>query len=211
MSWPIAEMYIASANGTSYYYQYAVADTGGNFSLPIVPANVPMTLYIYRPNASVIDSFPNIEITSDGQTLTENVALPGDASATVTVESAASQPVQGAEIYLTDSEHQDSYMGSTNSSGQLAISTIAGSYAVGASAYSSTTGTYVYAGGAKGTVTAAQDGGSIQILIQAPTSKGTVNGHVYGGSGTTPLTNFFVSLLDAGSGTTSRWPFARDQ
>ncbi len=160
-----------------------------------------MTLNVYRPNTSISGIIRNIQITSDGQTLTENVALPAYASATVTVVDASSKPISGAYIYLSDSETQTVYEGSTNSSGQLSIPTVVGNYAVGATLYSSTAQSYVYLGGASGTVTAAEDGGNIQITIQPPSKTGTVSGHVYGGTGSTALSGLAVVLADAASGT----------
>lgn len=196
-----ATLYLNSnPSSPSYFYQYLYADTSGNYSIPIVPANVPLTMVVYRPGTSITDTIRNIEITSDGQVLTENVSLPAYASALVTVEDASSKPVSGAEIFLTDGESQAAYKGVTNGSGQLTISTIVGNYGLGALTYNSTTGEYVYFGGATGSVGAAQDGGNILITIQPGASTGTVTGHLYGGTGTTPINNFDVLLEDTASG-----------
>jgi len=195
-----ASLYLASNTSTNYFYQFATTDTGGNYSITPVPANVPMTLTAYRPGTSVQITVPNVKLTSDGQTLTENVPLPAYASATVTVEDASSKPISGADVYLTDDESRQYFEGATNSSGQLSLSTVVGNYAVAATTYNSATFTSSYLGTTAGTVSAAQDGGSIQIVVKPATSTGTVSGHVYGGTGTTPLIDLSVQLQDAATG-----------
>lgn len=197
-----ATVYISSnSSGGTYYFQSTSSDTSGNYSLSPVPASTPLSLQVYRPNTSIVDTIANLQLASDGQTLTENVALPAYASATVTVEDASSKPVSGAEINLSDALGRHSYLATTNAGGEATLNQVVGNYAVAATAYDSTIDSYVFLGSASGTVSAAQDGGSIQVLVQASTnSSGTITGHVYGGAGTTPLTNFEVELNDTATG-----------
>jgi hypothetical protein len=185
--------YYSSSN---YYYQYGITDTGGNYSFSPVPVNTPLQLSISRPGTQISVTESNLEIASDGQTVTENVTLPAYASATVTVQTAASKPVSGAYVYLTDAQNHSAYQGVTGSNGQVSIATVAGNYAV-----SAVNSNYTFFGSTSGTVTAAQDGGAIQIVVTPATKSGNVSGHVYAGDGKSPLTYLNVYLLDTASGT----------
>jgi hypothetical protein len=195
-----ATVAFSSGSTAGSFYQSTTTDTGGNYTVSPVPANVPLTFSIYRPGTYLVYSVSNVELATDGQTLTENVQFPAYASATVTVQNGSSKPVPGAIVYLTDDENTHTYEGTTNSSGQLVISSVLGNYAVAAQVENSSTGNEQFFGSTTGTVSAAQDAGNIQIAINPAASTGTVTGHVYGGAGQTPLIGVNVTLEDGPTG-----------
>jgi Carboxypeptidase regulatory-like domain/Bacterial TSP3 repeat len=173
------------------------ADSNGLYTITQVVAGRPFTLRAFDPRGFVgFRALLNNVVPSDGATLTVNAVIPAQATVHVIAQQAGNVPLANAQIDIMFA--QDGFFrfaGFTDVNGVLNIQHVPeGSFTV--EAFSPTTGQF--AGSSIGTVTPADDGGSINITINAPSS-GNISGQVFGGDGQT-LLQTTVQVLDAATG-----------
>jgi hypothetical protein len=183
--------------GNNVPFASTSADSNGLYTITQVVAGRPFTLRAFDPRGFVgFREITNNVVPADGATLTVNAVIPAQATVHVIAQQAANVPLANAQIDIMFA--QDGFFrfgGVTDVNGVLNISHVPeGNFTVEAFAPN----TFRFAGSAVGAVTPADDGGSVNITITAP-SFGNVNGQIFAGDGQTPLQTT-VEIFDAATG-----------
>src|SRR5882757_6903913 len=153
----------------------------------------PFTLRAFDPRGFAgFRTLSNNVVPADGATLTVNAVIPALATVHVIVQQATNVPLAIAQVNIMFA--QDGFFrfgGVTDVNGVVNIQHVPeGNFTVEAFAPN----TFQFAGSALGAVTPADDGGSVNITITAPSS-GNVSGQIFAGDGQTPLQTS-VEVLD---------------
>ena len=172
-------------------------DSNGLYTFTQIVAGRPFTLRVFDPrNTGAFRTLNNNVLPADGATLTINTTIPAIATAHVIVLQSNNVPLANATIDIMFA--QDGFFrfgGQTDVNGVLNIPNVPeGNFTV--EAFNPNTGRF--AGSAVGTVTPADDGGSVTVTINAPVT-GNVQGQVFGGDGQT-LVQTNVQVFDAATG-----------
>jgi Carboxypeptidase regulatory-like domain/Polysaccharide lyase family 4, domain II len=183
--------------GNNVPFASTSTDSNGLYTFTQIVAGRPFTLRVFDPrNTGAIRTLNNNVVPSDGATLTVNPVIPAVATVHVIAQQTGNVPLANAQINIMFA--QDGFFrfgGNTDVNGVLNIPNVPeGSFTVEAFAPS----TFRFAGSAVGTVTPADDAGSVTITINAPLT-GNVTGHVFAGDGQT-LVQTSVQVLDAATG-----------
>jgi hypothetical protein len=146
--------------GSNFPGRGVYTDSNGNYSVTQVPVGRVFSVRAYDPNFNISREVPNNTLATDGETLNVNVTLPGKATVRVTVLRSDGTPYQGARIDIRDSYYRYfRYVGITGADGRLNIADVPeGDFALRAYDIS----TYASAGSASGTVTLADNNGSLK-------------------------------------------------
>lgn len=167
-------------------------DSNGNFTFTEVPINQTFTVRVFFSNT--FHDTTGI-LTSDGQTLNLNIALPAIAQVQVTALQAGGTPLSGARIYLAQPQTLI-FEGLTNANGQLTVpAVVQGPFSVIARDNNS----FALLGTASGVVNPTDDGQTLSITIN-PVIQGNIQGTVFASDGVTPIPFQFVELLDGPDG-----------
>ncbi|MFL6388274.1 MAG: carboxypeptidase regulatory-like domain-containing protein [Terriglobales bacterium] len=183
--------------GNNVPFTSTSADSNGLYTITQVVAGRPFTLRVFDPRGFVgFRDITNNVVPADGATLTVNAVIPAQATVHVIVQQAANVPLANAQVDIMFA--QDGFFrfaGTTDINGVVNFQHVPeGSFTV--EAFSPSTGRF--AGSATGTVTPADDGGSVNITITAPNT-GNVSGQVFAADGQT-LIQTTVEVFDAASG-----------
>ena len=183
--------------GNNVPFTSTSADSNGLYTITQVVAGRPFTLRAFDPRGFVgFREITNNVVPADGATLTVNAVIPAQATVHVIVQQAANVPLANAQVDIMFA--QDGFFrfgGTTDINGVVNFQHVPeGSFTV--EAFSPNTGRF--AGSATGTVTPADDGGSVNITITAPNT-GNVSGQVFAADGQT-LIQTTVEVFDAASG-----------
>jgi hypothetical protein len=183
--------------GDNVPFSSTTADSNGLYTITQVVAGRPFTLRAFDPRGFAgFRTLNNNVVPSDGATLTVNAVIPAQATVHVIAQQAANVPLANAQVDIMFA--QDGFFrfgGTTNVNGVLDIPHVPeGNFTVEAFAPN----TFRFAGSATGAVTPADDGGSVNITINAPTT-GNVSGQVFAGDGQT-LIQTTVEVFDAANG-----------
>ncbi|HEY2359977.1 MAG TPA: carboxypeptidase regulatory-like domain-containing protein, partial [Candidatus Angelobacter sp.] len=167
------------------------------YTITQVVAGRPFTLRAFDPRGFAgFRTLNNNVVPSDGATLTLNAVIPAQATVHVIVQQAGNVPLANAQIDIMFA--QDGFfrgVGTTDINGVLNIPNVPeGSFTVEAF----TPNTFRFAGSAVGVVTPADDGGSVNITINAP-STGNITGQIFASDGQT-LVQTSVQVFDAATG-----------
>jgi hypothetical protein len=180
--------------GNNVSFLETSTDSNGIFTLTQVPVGRPFTVEAFDPRGNgSFRSVQNNVLAHNGDTLPVNIVLPALATVHVTVLQANGTPLANAQINLENSTNNFfQFFGFTDVNGVLSVpSTPEGPFVVEAF-----DNTGRFAGNASGTVTPADDGGTINVTITAPLS-GNIQGHIFTADGQTPVASAFIELLDA--------------
>lgn len=184
--------------GNNVPFEETVTDSNGLYTITQIPVGRPFTVRVFDPRFffSIFRDVPNNVISQDGQTLNVNVVLPAIATVHVTVLQSNNTPLVGAQVDIKNSlSCCFNFAGNTDSNGSLSIPNVPeGAFTVEAFAPN----TFIFAGSVSGTVNPADDGGTINVTINAPLS-GNIQGQVFAGDGQT-LLGSTVQVLDAATG-----------
>lgn len=183
--------------GGNVPFASAITDSNGLYTITQVVAGRPFTLRAFDPRGfGTFRTINNNVVPGDGATLTVNAVIPALATVHVIAQQAGNVPLANAQIDIMFA--QDGFFrfgGVTDVNGVLNIPNVPeGSFTVEAFAPN----TFRFAGSAVGAVTPADDGGSVNITINAP-STGNVSGQVFASDGQT-LVQTTVEVFDAATG-----------
>jgi len=183
--------------GDNVPFASATTDSNGLYTITQVVAGRPFTLRAFDPRGfGTFRTITNNVVPSDGATLTVNAVIPALATVHVIAQQTGNVPLANAQVDIKFA--QDCcfrFGGVTDVNGVLNIPNVPeGSFTVEAFAPN----TFQFAGSAVGIVTPADDGGSVTITINAPTS-GNVSGQVFASDGQT-LVQTTVQVFDAANG-----------
>ncbi len=183
--------------GDNVPFASTTTDSNGLYTITQVVAGRPFTLRAFDPRGFAgFRTLNNNVVPSDGATLTVNAVIPAQATVHVIVQQAANVPLANSQVNIMFA--QDGFFrfgGTTDVNGVLNIQHVPeGSFTVEAFAPN----TFRFAGSAVGAVTPADDGGSVNITINAPTT-GNVSGQVFAADGQT-LLQTTVEIFDAANG-----------
>ncbi|MGZ4843338.1 MAG: beta strand repeat-containing protein [Candidatus Angelobacter sp.] len=183
--------------GDNVPFASTTTDSNGLYTITQVVAGRPFTLRAFDPRGSgTFRTLNNNVVPADGATLTVNAVIPALATVHVIALQAGGTPLVNAQIDIMFA--QDGFFrfgGNTDANGVLNIPNVPeGSFTVEAFAPN----TFRFAGSAIGVVTPADDAGSVNITITAPSS-GNITGQVFGGDGQT-LVQTTVEVFDAATG-----------
>lgn len=180
--------------GNNFSTQSTSTDSNGNYSITQVPVGRPFTVRAFDPRgfSSFRDVLNNV-LVNNGDTLTVNVVLPALATVRVTVLQANNVPLANAQIDIKNSLNGFfQFEGFTDTNGVFSIANQPeGTFVVEAFSQNG-----AFAGNATGTIAPANDGGTVNVTINAPLT-GNIQGHVFAGDGATPISNAFVEVRDA--------------
>src|SRR5262249_33963112 len=184
--------------GDNVPFQETITDSNGLYTFTQVVVGRPFTVRAFDPRA-FFNNFPDVTnnvIGQDGGTLNVNLVLPAIATVHVTVLQANNTPLVNAQIDIKNSlSCCFQFAGRTDANGVLNIPNVPeGAFTVEAFSPNN----FQFAGSANGTVTAADDGGTGNVTINAPLS-GNIQGQVFAGDGQTLLPTT-VQVFDAASG-----------
>jgi hypothetical protein len=183
--------------GDNVPFVSTTTDSNGLYTITQVVAGRPFTVRAFDPRGFAgFRTLNNNVVPSDGATLTVNAVIPAQATVHVIAQQAANVPLANSQIDIMFA--QDGFFrfgGTTDVNGVLNIPHVPeGSFTVEAF----TPNTFRFAGSAVGVVTPADDGGSVNITINAPTT-GNVSGQVFASDGQT-LLQTTVEIFDAANG-----------
>jgi hypothetical protein len=183
--------------GDNVPFASATTDSNGLYTVTQVVAGRPFTLRAFDPRGFAgFRTLNNNVVPADGATLTVNAVIPAQATVHVIAQQAGNVPLANAQVNIMFA--QDGFFrfgGVTDVNGVVNIQHVPeGNFTVEAFAPN----TFQFAGSALGAVTPADDGGSVNITITAPSS-GNVSGQIFAGDGQTPLQTS-VQVLDAATG-----------
>jgi hypothetical protein len=183
--------------GDNVPFASTTADSNGLYTITQVVAGRPFTLRAFDPRGFAgFRTLNNNVVPSDGATLTVNAVIPAQATVHVIAQQAANVPLANAQVDIMFA--QDGFFrfaGTTDVNGVLNIPHVPeGNFTVEAFAPN----TFRFAGSAAGAVTPADDGASVNITINAPTT-GNVSGQIFAADGQTLLQSF-VEVFDAANG-----------
>ena len=183
--------------GNNVPFTSTSADSNGLYTITQVVAGRPFTLRAFDPRGFVgFREITNNVVPADGATLTINAVIPAQATVHVIVQQAANVPLANAQVDIMFA--QDGFFrfaGTTDINGVVNFQHVPeGNFTV--EAFSPNTGRF--AGSATGVVTPADDGGSVNITITAPTT-GNISGQVFAADGHT-LLQTTVEVFDAANG-----------
>ncbi|HEX3153214.1 MAG TPA: carboxypeptidase regulatory-like domain-containing protein [Candidatus Angelobacter sp.] len=184
-------------SGNNVPFASTSTDSNGLYTITQVVAGRPFTLKAFDPRGFAgFRALNNNVVPSDGATLTVNAVIPAQATVHVIAQQPGNVPLANAQIDIMFA--QDGFFrfgGTTDINGLLDIPHVPeGSFTVEAFAPN----TFRFAGSAVGAVTPADDNGSVNITINAP-STGNVSGQVFASDGQT-LVQTSVEIFDAASG-----------
>jgi hypothetical protein len=182
--------------GNNVPFAQTSTDANGLYTLTQIAVGRPFTLRAFDPRNNNFRQLDNNVLAHDGDTLTLNAVLPAIATVQVSVLQGNNTPLAGAQINIKRNPNTFfDFAGFADNNGFLSIPNVPeGPFVV--EAFSRTSGQF--AGNATGTITPANDGGTIAVTINAPLS-GNINGHLYAGDGVTPVRFAFIEVLDAGN------------
>jgi hypothetical protein len=181
--------------GNNVPTQSTNTDSNGIYTITQVPVGRPFTVRAFDPRgfSSFRDALNN-QLANNGDTLTVNIVLPALATVRVTVLQANGTPLAGPQINLRNSLNSFfQFFGFADNNGVLSIPNQPEGPFV-AEAFDRNTGRF--AGDATGTISPADDGGTVNVTINAPLS-GSIQGHIFAGDGQTPVRFAFIAVLDA--------------
>jgi hypothetical protein len=183
--------------GDNVPFASATTDSNGLYTITQVVAGRPFTLRAFDPRGTgAFRTLNNNVVPADGATLTVNAVIPAVATVHVIALQAGNVPLAGAQIDIQFA--QDGFFrfgGNTDVNGVVNIPNVPeGGFTVEAFAPN----TFRFAGSATGVVTPADDAGSVNITINAPSS-GNISGQVFGGDGQT-LLQTTVQVFDVDTG-----------
>jgi protocatechuate 3,4-dioxygenase beta subunit len=175
----------------------ATTNASGDYTFSNVEVGRAFTLVAIHPsNTSMTKQVPGNILSSGGQTLTLDVSFQATASVRVTVLKANGPPQPGYYVYIKDASTGTStrFAGTTGADGATTVNGVpAGPFSVSAYLPSNNS----YSGSAAGTVTAADQGQTINVTIPGVVPV-NVEGTVYAGGA--PRASVLVTLTDADSG-----------
>lgn len=204
--------YAGGAPVTNSYYQniqligpgyqgQAYLFSDGHYTFDGVPAGVALTLrgwhpgrYAYGSDAIVAEQ-SGLIITTDGETLTRDLALPPIVTLRVSVLRADGTPFPGIQIQSKETfRPYFQYRGTASAAGQLDVQGVEG--AVTIRALDPNTGIVLQ----ETTIdtTTFTEGALVPVTVQITAISGTVQGHVYAADGVTPIAGAYVQALNAG-------------
>ncbi len=185
-----------------------VTVTGGDpaFSLSLATASdgsyrfaaLPAGTFAISATVSGRSSIASSANVVEGQTVVADLRLPASATLRLRVLRADGSPQSSAYAYVTDAGGYR-FAGYVDADGVLLISGVAeGAFTVQVEGDRSTS--------LSGSVTAADDGGIIDLLVQAAAA--SVSGHVTAADGQTPVPSAYLQLIDGATGAAADATFA---
>jgi hypothetical protein len=183
--------------GNNVPFTSTSADSNGLYTITQIVAGRPFTLRAFDPRGFVgFREITNNVVPADGATLTVNAVIPAQATVHVIAQQAANVPLANAEVDIMFAQDGFFRFGAiTDVNGVVNFQHVPeGNFTVEAFAPN----TFRFAGSATGAVTPADDGGSVNITITAPTT-GNISGQVFAADGQT-LLQTTVEVFDAANG-----------
>ena len=180
----------------SSYTLWATTNANGEYTISGVEVGRAFTFVAVHPdNGNIYRRLRSQIITTAGQTLTLDAALPAAADVRVTVLKSDGTPHTDANVVFKSSvEDYDRYMGSTDASGRVLVETVpSGDFAVRAHDRS----TDALLGSATGTVAETNHGQTVEVTINSGRG-GSVRGTIFFAG--QPRSGVRVDLLDEATG-----------
>jgi hypothetical protein len=196
---PVSGLIVSAYNASTYSNVSATTDANGNYTLSGLTSNTSVTVNVYTSNYQSLTN-TTVNVGAAGTTTTLNFNLPAMATVQVTVLDASSFPVAGRTVYISDANTSGYfyYGAATNSSGIATIANVPqGPFTV------QTNDPYTgqVAGSASGTVGVSNDGSTIPVTIQLPSTT-NVQGTVFAADGQTPVAYATVVAIDPANNNT---------
>jgi hypothetical protein len=180
--------------GEDGYMGGTEADDQGSYSFDHVPLGTPVRVRAY-PNESrpLMRESSTVVLSTAGEVRTLDVTLPAMATVRVSVQTRKGAAMTGAQVYIRDASSGYRFTGLVPEDGSpVEIPSVPeGPFTVKAYVPSP----YQPGGVSTGAVTAATDGGVIDVVLRAPTF-GTVSGTVFAADGVNGVPNTYVYALD---------------
>lgn len=183
---------------TNIFYGWAQTDSNGDYTITQLPVGRALRITGYDPNNSNYQRRLTGEtIAADGDTRTLDLTLPALATLRVTVRRSDGEPLTGARIEVRDPfRNYFRYGGDDDDDGTADGVVMVSEVGEGNFSVLAYTSTGSNAGTASGTIAPSDDGGIVEVTVNAPLS-GDIEGTVYAGDGETPIPWHWVEFYDA--------------
>ncbi|MDT7780154.1 MAG: large repetitive protein [Acidobacteriota bacterium] len=198
---PVSSSFVEIVFADNSYYNYTFTDSNGYYTFNQIKVGSPFTVRAYNPsNGNIRRESPGNVIAADGDTLTVNLAMPGQATVHVAVLNADGTPyTSGGYVFISDSLRTYlHYAGNVDSSGTLDIPNVPeGDFSL----LVQEQGSGRFLGSASGTIRQADNGHTVNANVSV-SPKGTIRGTLYAADGQTVYNASYVLLevFDKASG-----------